>query len=46
MIVHNQQNLLADDGWNVLIFTMGWGIFDNGSVESDSMDRSDVNYSV
>ena len=25
---------------------MGWGILENGSVESDSIDRSDVNGSV
>ena len=24
---------------------MGWGIFENDSVKSDSMDRSDINYS-
>ena len=41
--MYNQYNPLADDRYNVGIFTVGWGIFENGSVESDSMDRSDVN---
>ena len=46
MIVYNQQNPLAVDRWNVFIFTVGWGILENGSVESDSIDSSDVNDSV
>ena len=52
MMVYNQYNPFAADQWNVLICTVGlgcivgWGIFENGSVESDSMDRSDVNDSV
>ena len=43
MIVYNQYNPLAADLWNVWIFTVGWGILGNGSLESDSMERSDVN---
>ena len=43
MIVYNQYIPFAADQRNVGIFTVGWGIFENGSVESDSMDRSDVN---
>ena len=43
MIVYNQQNPFAANRWNVWIFTVGWGIFESGSVDSDSMDRSDVN---
>ena len=46
MIVYNQQNPFAADRWNVLICTVGWGILENGSVESDRMNRSDVNDSV
>ena len=46
MIVYNQYNLFADDRWNVGICTVGLGIFENSSVESDRMDRSDVNASV
>ena len=46
MIAYNQYNQFAADRFNVLICTVGWGIFGNGSVESDSMDRSDVNDSV
>ena len=46
MIVYNQQNPFAADQWNVGIFTVEWGIFENGIVESDSMDRSGVNDSV
>ena len=46
MMVYNQYNPFAADRWNVGICTVGWGIFENGSVESDSMDRSDVNDSV
>ena len=41
--MYNKQNPLAADQLNVGICTEGWGIFENGSVESDSMDRSDVN---
>ena len=43
MIVYNQQNQIKADLWNVWICTVGWGIFENISVESDSMDRSYVN---
>ena len=43
MIVYNQQNQIADDQWNVWIFTGGQGIFENSSVESDSRDKSDLN---
>ena len=43
MIVYNQQNQIAADQWNVWICTVGWGIFENSSVESDSRDKSDVN---
>ena len=43
MIVYNQQNQFAADRWNVEICTVGWGILENNSVESDSMDRSDLN---
>ena len=41
--MYNQYNPLAADLWNVGICTVGWGILENGSVDSDSMDRSDVN---
>ena len=44
--MYNKYNPLAADRWYVVIFTVGWGIFENGSVESDSMNRSDVNDSV
>ena len=43
MIVYNKQNQIEVDRWNVWICTVGWGILENSSVESDSMDRSDVN---
>ena len=43
MMVYNQQNLLVADQCNVGICTVGWGIFENGSVEYDSTDRSGVN---
>ena len=46
MIVYNQQNPFAADRWNVWICTVGCGILKNGSVESDSIDRSDVNGGV
>ena len=46
MIVYNKYNPLSDDQWNVWICTVGWGILENSSVESDSMDRSDLNDSV
>ena len=46
MIVYNKQNLFAANRWNVGIYTVGWGIFENGSIESDSMEISDVNDSV
>ena len=46
MIVYNQYNPLAADLLNVWICTVGWGIFENSSVDYDSMDRSDVNDSV
>ena len=46
MIVYIQLNPLAADGWNVWICTVGLGIFENGSVESHSMNSSDVNDSV
>ena len=42
MIVYNQYNQIADR-WNVWICTVGWGILESSTVESDSMDRSDVN---
>ena len=43
MIVYNQQNQISADRWNVWIFTVEWDIFENSSVESDCMDRYDVN---
>ena len=43
MIVYNQQNHIADDRWNLWLCTVGWGSFENSSVESDSRDKSDVN---
>ena len=44
--VYNQQNQFAADRRNVLIYTVGCGILENGSVESDIMNWSDVNDSV
>ena len=46
MIVYNQYNPFAADRWNVGICKVGWDISKNSSVESDSMDRSDVDDSV
>ena len=46
VIVYNQQNQIAADRWNVWICTVGWGIYENISVESDSRDKSDVNETV
>ena len=43
MIVYNKYNPFAADQWNVWICAVGWGLFKNSSVESDIMDRSDVN---
>ena len=43
MIVYNQYNMFAAVQWNVWICTVGWGIFENGNVESYSMESSDVN---
>ena len=43
MIVYNQYNHIADDQQNVCIFTGGWVIFENYSVQSDSRDKSGVN---
>ena len=43
MIVHNQQNQIAADRWNVWICTGGWGIFENRRVESDRRDKYGVN---
>ena len=43
MIVYNYENHIAADRRNVCVCTVGWGIFENSSVESDSRDRSDVN---
>ena len=43
MIVYNQYNQIAANRWNVWIFTEGWDIFENSSVESDSRYKSDVN---
>ena len=43
MLVYNQYKQIAADRWNVLIYTGGWGIFENSTVQSDSMDSSDVN---
>ena len=43
MIVHNLQNQIAADQWNVWIYT-GWRVIsENISVESDSRDKSDLN---
>ena len=43
MIVYNQWNQIAADQWNVWICTVGWGIFENINVESNSRDKSDLN---
>ena len=43
MIVYNQYNQIAADRWNVWICSVGWGIFENISVDSDSRDKYDVN---
>ena len=43
MIVYNQWNQISAHRWNVWICAGGWVISENSSVESDSMDRSDVN---
>ena len=43
MIVYNQQNQIPADLWNVQICTVGCGIFENSSVESDIREKSDVN---
>ena len=43
MIVYNQQNQIETDRWSVWICTVGWGIFENSTVESDNRENSDVN---
>ena len=42
-MINRLHNPFVADGWNVWICTVGLVIFVNSSVESYSMDRSDVN---